>query len=170
MRMIVIKQDTDLEALKGNLLKARTATGQADSALAALQKLNPHADLTKLSPGQVLLVPDLSAFKVTASDPVLGGALDQFRQVISDSLDRTAASLKTAQAADDAVRADVTAAFNTAGVQRLMGSDAALKQQVADVTKTFQQDQDQAKQAASDFAAASTAALAKLTQLSKLMG
>jgi hypothetical protein len=170
MRMVVIKQDTDLEALKGNLLKARTAAGQADSAFAALQKLNPHADFTKLSPGQVLLVPDLPAFKVTASDPVLGGALDQFRQVISDGLDQTATSLKAAHAADDAVRADVTTAFNTPGLKRLIDSDAALKQQVADVTKTFQQDQDQAKQAATDLSSASTAALAKLTQLSKLMG
>jgi hypothetical protein len=170
MRMIVIKQDTDLEALKANLLKARTAAGQADSAFAALQTLNPHADLNKLTVGQVLLVPDLPAFKVSVSDPVLGGALDQFRQLISDGLDKTAASLKATHAAADAVRADVRAAFNTAGLKRLTDSDAAFKRQVADVTKTFQQDQDEATQAAATFASTSSAALAKLAQLSKLMG
>jgi hypothetical protein len=170
MRMIVIKQDTDLEALKGNLLKARVAGAQADSALAALQALNPHADLNKLSAGQLLLVPDVPAFKVSVSNSVAGGALDQFRQLVSDGLDKTAASLNAAHAADDAGRADVTAAFNTAGLKRLIDSDATLKQQIAVVTRTFQQDQDQAKQAGADLAAASTAALAKLAQLTKLMG
>jgi len=170
MRMMIIKQDTDLAALKNNLLKARTADAQANSAFAALQALNPHADLNKLTVGQVLLVPDLPALKVSVSDSVVGGALDQFRQLVSGNLDRAAASLKAVHAADETRRTDITATLNSASIKRLTDRDAAFKQQVADVTKTLSQDQAQAKQAETDFTAARTAALAKLAQLSKLMG
>ena len=168
MRMMVIKQDTDLDVLKGDLLKARSSGTQVDSAMAALAALNPHLDLDKLSAGQVVLVPDLPPFKVSVSDPVTATPVDQFRQLVSDSLERAGKSLRAAHAAASSGRADVTTALNTAALKRLVESDAALKQQVADVTKAFRQDQADAQQAETDFGAAAKAALEKLTQLSKL--
>ena len=67
MRILVIKQDTDLQALSGRLLSAKLSGDQADSALEALQHLNPHADLKKLRIGTVLLVPEAPGFKASAT-------------------------------------------------------------------------------------------------------
>lgn len=170
MRMIVIKKDTDLKSLRGQLLKAKTGSGQADSAVNMLQAANPHVDLTKLRAGTVLLVPDSPSFNAAASDPVPADTFDEFQQLIRDGLGSAADKVKSGSATRASERNEVSAAVSTDVVKRLLASDAELKQQVADATRTFKEEQQQDAQATKDVAAAGKAALAKLDELAKLLG
>jgi hypothetical protein len=170
MRMLVIKQDADLESLSSHLLSVRLGSSQAKSALESLRALNPHADFTKLSAGTVLLVPDEPTFKASASDSVPGKALADFEQLVHDGLNSATERLKAGKAARAAERADVTAVFKTAAVKRLLESDAELKQQVADATKGFKEDQQAAEQAEHALTVASKAASAALAAVRKVLG
>ena len=87
MRMIVIKQETDLQGLSARLLSGRLASGKAHSALESLQALNPHVDLKKVAAGTVLLVPDSPSFKASASDSVPGNALSDFQELAQTGLE-----------------------------------------------------------------------------------
>ena len=109
LRILVIRdkdKDTDL---RDRLLSAALTSEQADSALEALQALNPHTDIRKPSAGTVLLVPDTPAFKASASVPVLGETFDSFQQLVKSALSNAAENLKAANAARAAERDEVMA-------------------------------------------------------------
>jgi hypothetical protein len=169
MRVVKIEEKADSQSLSALLLKANLSTIQSEKALAALQALNPHVDITKVPAGTVLLVPDTPSFKVSASDPALGNALGEFQQVVLTALDETAANLKASTAARAAERADIMAVLKGAPLKRIIESDSALKQQVADATKALQEEE-QADQAEETLARASKAALAKIAELRKRVG
>jgi hypothetical protein len=169
MRMLVIKQNTDVQALSDQLLKAKISSAQSESALTQLQALNPHVDLTKLSAGTVLLVPDLPSIKITPTDPVHGQAFADFQKLVGNSLDEAVTSLRVDSRDRAAERSDVTAALKVTAVTRAIGSDATLKAQAAAVSKTFAQDQQLDKDTVSAAASASKDALATLAKLSKLL-
>jgi hypothetical protein len=152
------------------LLSARLSSGQADSALAALQALNPHADFKKLRAGTVLLVPDAPSFKASASDSVAGETFDGFQQLVRSALGSATENLKAGNLERAGERDEVIEVTKRAAVKRIIDADAELKQQVTDATKAFKEDQQQAEQAEQDLAAASKAALAKLAELKKLLG
>jgi hypothetical protein len=167
--MLVIKQNTDVQALSDQLLKAKISSAQSESALTQLQALNPHVDLTKLSAGTVLLVPDLPSIKITPTDPVHGQAFADFQKLVGNSLDEAVTSLRVESRDRAAERSDVTAALKVTAVTRAIGSDATLKAQAAAVSKTFAQDQQLDKDTVSAAASASKDALATLAELSKLL-
>jgi hypothetical protein len=169
MRVVKIEEKADPKSLSALLLKANLSTIQSEKALAALQALNPHVDITKVPAGTVLLVPDMPSFKVSASDPVLGSALGEFQQVVRTALEQTAANLKAGTAARAAERADIMAVLKGAPLKRIIESDSVLKQQVADATKALQAEE-QADQAEETLARASKAALAKIAELRKRVG
>lgn len=169
MRMIVIKEDTDLEALSGTLLRARLGASKTDAALELLKALNPHV-VGRLRPGSVVLVPDEPSFKPSVTDPVANETFEDFRKLVHDDLLAAAKKLKTGNAARAAERAEVTATVKGAAGKRLIESDAELKQQVADATKAIKEEQQHDEQAAQSLEAASKAALAKLAELGKLLG
>src|SRR5262245_5805901 len=170
MRMIVIQEHADREALVGRLLRARLSNSQIESALASLQALNPHVEISNLRAGTVLLVPDKPAFKTSASEPVAGEAFEEFQQFVRDALGKAAEDLKAGNAARAAERDEVNAVIKLAAFKRLLDGDAELKQQVADARRAFTEEQHQAEEAEQALAAASKAALAKLAELSKLLG
>jgi len=166
MRVITIEEKADSKSLSARLLKANLSTIQSEKALAALQALNPHVDITKVPAGTVLLVPDLPSFKVSASDSVLGDALGEFQQIVRTALEQAAANLKASTAARAAERADVAAVLESAALKRVIKSDSELKQQVADASKALKEEE-QAGQAEETLARASKAALAKIAELRK---
>ena len=170
MRILVIKQDTDLPALSGRLLSARLSGEQADSTLKALQDLNPHADLKKLRAGTVLLVPEAPGFKVSASDAVGDETFAGFQRLVKAALSGAAENLKAGDAERSGERDEFAAVIKRAAVKRIIDSDAELKQQVADAAKAHKEEEQQAEQAEQTLATASDAALAKLTELGKLLG
>src|SRR4029077_4178916 len=115
----------------------RSSSAQSESALTQLQALNPHVDLTKLSAGTVLLVPDLPSIKITPTDPVHGQAFADFQKLVGNSLDEAFTSLRVDSRDRAAERSDVTAALKVTAVTRAIGSDATLKAQATAVSKTF---------------------------------
>ena len=76
MRVVKIEEKADSQSLSALLLKANLSTIQSEKALAALQALNPHVDITKVPAGTVLLVPDTPSFKVSASGALFLGRTD----------------------------------------------------------------------------------------------
>lgn len=170
MRVVTVRQATDLKALTGQLLDRRISGARGETAIAQLQAANPHVDFTKLVAGTVLLVPDSASFKASASSSVPGGALDDFQKLVGDSLGQAAARLKTASAARANESAAVTAAVKTAAVKRLLDADADLAKRVEQETKALDQERKDALQAEKDVAAASKAILAICSDLAKTLG
>jgi hypothetical protein len=161
----------NFEDVKSLLLKAKLSSGQAASAIEALRALNPGVNFDdELTAGTVVFVPDSPSLKVSASDSVSGTSLDDLQQLVRQALDGAAKDLKAGNAARAAERADVTATMKIAAVARILAGDAELKQLAADAIKAFTEDQQQADQAEQALAVTSKAALAKLTELGKLLG
>jgi hypothetical protein len=170
MRMIVIKQETDLQGLSARLLSARLASNKAHSALEALQALNPHVNLKKVAAGTVLLVPDAPGFKAAASDPVPANALADFQQLVQTGLGAAAAKLKTGNADRDARRADVTAVLKLPAVQRIVATDPDVRQQLDEAVKAVKNDQQREAEAVQTLDTATKGALAELAAVAKLLG
>jgi hypothetical protein len=170
MRMLVIKEATDLSALRSRLLNARLSGEQASAALANLQALNPHADLSAVGAGTVLFVPDAPGFKASGSMSVAEDAFGEFQKFVRGALGDAAKRLKDGNAAQAEERDQVAAALRTAAVKRALESDPALKEQIAEASRTFKQEQQRGEQAEEALAEAGKAALAKLTALGKLLG
>lgn len=170
MRILSIEKETDLQALRSELLSTRLAAGKAESALASLQALNPHVDLNKLAAGTVLLVPDTPSFKASASSSVAADVFDGFEQLVRSGLDAAAAKLKAGNEARAAQHADVAAVLKTSTVKRVIESDAELKQQLEAETKTFKEDQQRAAEAEQMLQDATKGARMDLAFLSKLLG
>jgi hypothetical protein len=168
--MLVITQDTDLDTLRTKLLSGRIAGAKAESALQSLQDLNPHADLKKLAPGTVLLVPETASFKSSASRSVGGGVLDEFQQLVRSDFASAAGKLKAANEARAADNAEVSAVLRIAAVKRIIDADPELKQQLDDAVKAFKTDQEEGAKAEQTLEAATKGALAELATLSKLLG
>lgn len=169
MRVVKIEEKADSKSLSALLLKANLSATQTERALAALRVTNPHVDIAKVPAGTILVVPDTPSFKVSASDPVLGDALVEFQRIVRATLDQAGADLKASSAARAAERADIVAVLKGAPLRRIIESDSALKQQVADATKALQEEE-RADQAEETLARASKAALAKIAELRKSLG
>jgi hypothetical protein len=168
--MVVIKQNTNLQALGTRLLSSSLAGGQTDPALAALQALNPHVDLNKVTAGTVLLVPDTPNFDASASDPVSGDVIDDFRAMVSEGLAAAATRLKVANEARSVQRADVTAVLKLAAVKKAIEANADLKAEVEEGLKASKDDAQQATEAEKILESATKGALAELTSLANLLG
>jgi hypothetical protein len=169
MRLIVIKQNTDLQGLGSALLKAGSGAASQQAALQRVQALNPHADLGKLSAGTVLLVPD-SPYVDTGSTRSLGG--DAFDGFAADVAAGLAAVAQRIRAAADAVTADrtaVAAVVKTAAVKRLVDSDAVLAKQLADADARSRLELTQAQDGAKAVDAMQKAAAADLARLGPLL-
>jgi hypothetical protein len=169
MRMLIIKQNTDAQALNDQLLKAKLTGVQSEAAMSRLQALNPHADLTKLRTGTVLLVPDAPSFKTTATDAVHDNAFEDFQKLVKDNLAQAVSSLRAGNRARATERADVSAAFKTSAVMQAIANDPELKKQIQDATEALKQNQQQDKDAEQAVVNAGKAALAKLAELGKLL-
>lgn len=170
MRMLVIKQNTDAQALNEQLLKAKLSGVQSAAAMSRLQALNPQADLTKKLPaGTVLLVPDAPSFKTTATDAVHDTAFEDFQKLVKDNLSQALSGLRAGNRARTSERAEVSAALKTSPVMQAIASDPELKKQVQDATEALEQDQQQDKDAEQALVSAGKAALGKLAELGKLL-
>jgi len=170
MRMLIIKQDTDLQALSGRLLTAKLSARQTDSALQSLQALNPHVDLKNVRAGTVLLVPDVPGFKTSATDVVHGAALGAFQQLVRDAVSGTAERMKAGDAGRAAERTQVSAALKAATLKRIVENDPELQKQISDVGHAFKTDQLEAEQAQQAMASVGKAAQDALTALGKVLG
>jgi len=171
MRLIVIAQASDLQALSARLL-GNPAAGQAlgPATLAELGRLNPHADLQRLEAGAVLLLPDTPELKDADSTPLGGDCFEDFAARTRDGLQAVAERLRSSAEALAAERAGVTAALKTAAVRRLMESDPLLKSQLDEAGSEFADAQKQAQQAAGQLETLQQGVNAELQALRQMLG
>jgi hypothetical protein len=169
-RLVVIRKESDLKALTGQLLSARLNDAQAASAVDSLQVLNPHVDLAQLEPGTVLLVPDGPSFKDSASEPASGDAVGDFQKLVRNGVSAAATRLKDANAARADQRAEVTNVQKTAAIKKLAESDPDLKAQLDEAVKASKAAQQEAAQAEKTVSSILDSSKAELAALSKLIG
>jgi hypothetical protein len=164
MRMMVIQKKTDTTALSSRLLASRTDT------LATLQRLNPHANLARLQPGTVLLVPE--GLAATEADSLPVGA-----EAFEDLSERLLAGLAAAVQLADKAHAErlaegkaVLSALDADPVKRAMASDPALKAQAEQGAAQLQQDPAAAQAAQETFKRLQGQAASELALLARLLG
>jgi hypothetical protein len=170
-RVVVIRNETDLESLTGKLLRSRVSEAQARSAAESLARLNPHiADVTKLAPGMVVLVPDSPTFNESASEPAAGGAVDDLHKLVRGGLVAAATRMKAANSERATERAEVVNAQKTAAVKKAMEADPHLKEQLEEAAKSAKAAQQDAAQAEKTMAGMVEGAESELAALAKLLG
>lgn len=166
MRMFVIKQATDLQALSAKLLT--TGAGK-ESALQNLQRLNPHVDFNRLDAGTVLLVPDQPGVKTSESSSIGGEAFDAFHEQARASVDAAVTRVREGHDHLSAARTDVAAVLKTAALKRLLEADPDIKKALDEAAQVFKQDQQQAKESIAQLQAFQAQVNEELAQLAKLL-
>lgn len=168
MRHIVIKQDSDGEALATRLLARRS---NSSATLDRLKALNPHVDFNRIKAGTVLLLPDTLDVKAGAEDARSIGS-----DALGDLIKRTEEGFKTAaervhRAAETlaADRAAVTSALGAAVVKRHVESDPLLKKQLEDADQASEAEQKAIREAAEHVVAMQEAVSVELAELAKLL-
>lgn len=169
LRTFVVKEDMDLQALSHHLLDARFRGDQADFALDVLKRFNPHADLTKLTAGTLLLVPDTAGFKSSATTSVSTAVFDDFQKCVASALDEAADKLKSGNQTRAADRAGVSAFIKSAVFRRIVASDEQLKEQADEAAGAMAKEEERDKQAAESFDATIKSTIAALTQFAKII-
>jgi hypothetical protein len=153
MRLIVIKQATELQALSANLFKKFSPgdgrsreTNQA--VLEQVKLLNPHVDFSRIDAGTVLLLPDTHALKDTDSQSLLVNAFEDFVAHANEGFNTVALRMRSSADALAADRADVNAVLKIAAVKRQIESDPLLKKQLDEANTEFTDAQKAAQVAA----------------------
>ena len=167
MRMIVIDEATDLQALTARLFGAN---GQADGAIDKLTQLNPHVDFRKIAAGTVLLVPEEVGLQAGQTVSVTGDAFAVLRDQILASLDAANSRVRDGYDTRLAEQKDVASVLNSAAIKRAIETDSELKPQVDAAQQIFKDDQQQAKLANDTLKAFQKQAGAELDRLAKMLG
>lgn len=167
MRMIVIKQGTDAQAL-GSLLLGNAAGKQA--LLQRVEQLNPHvADFERIEAGTVLLIPDVPGLKAGESASVGGQAFDALRAQVGASVEAMGTQVRKGYATMATERADVTAVLRNPALRRVLDSDPDLKPQLEAAAQVFKKDQQNAKDSETMLKTLQQGALAELDVLARLL-
>ena len=167
MRMIVIEQATDLQALTTRLLGAKAGAG---ASLDSLKALNPHVDFNKLGAGTVLLVPDLPGLRDGQTGSIAGQAFDTFGQQVLADFDAAATRVQAGHAARLTDQKELVAMFKGAALKRAFEADPELKAQADAAAQIFKQDPIDAKAADETLKALKEGLGTELAALSKLLG
>jgi hypothetical protein len=170
LRTIIIKKNTDIQAIRSQLLDARFTGPQGDAAVDQLKALNPHVDLDKVDSDTVLFVPDAPAFKASATTSTPSGPVDDFRSFVADAVSATLQRQKAARAVHAADRASVASALKSDVLKRAAAADPAVATKVDAASKTLAQDDKDDKLAEETLASMGKAALAVLADVKKLLG
>ena len=166
MRMLKVTRTTGV----GELLDARFKGAQAEVAMAALKAANPHVDLDEVTPGTHLFVPDLPAFRTSATETPAGEPLEALRALVSDGLEGALGDLRLGVRIRSAERAEVAAVLKSAAIRRQIDADPTLAAQAEDARKAFAEEEAADKTAEEDLQAIGKAALAALAEVGKLVG
>ncbi|MHB9840958.1 hypothetical protein Q8F57_039760 [Paraburkholderia terrae] len=167
MRVIVIKQASDLQTLATRLIGKR-ADG---SALERVKALNPHVDFERIEPGTVLLLPDMPGIKAGDKDTrfIAGDAFDSF---VKDSASGLEAAAKRVAAAADSLateRAAVSGVTRLAAMKRLIDGDPVLQRQLSDAGAAWNREQKEVKDAAAQIGTMQKVVSEELAALRRLL-
>ncbi|MEP7102058.1 MAG: hypothetical protein ABI781_16235 [Burkholderiales bacterium] len=166
MRMIVIDKGTDLSELTTRLLGS---AGASDSAVQNLQRLNPHLDLNRLTPGAVVLVPDQPGLREGESASVGGESFASFAQAAGAALELAAKRVRSGHDARLAEQKDVQAPLKSPVLKRVLESDPDLKKQLDTLAQGFKDDQQAAKDSDTAMKTLLGASAAEFATLAKLL-
>ena len=144
MRMIIVKQPTDLQALSERLLGKGSVSKVV---LQSLERLNPHVDFGKIEAGTVLLVPDVPGLRKGESAPVSAEAFEEFQQQIMEGLDAAVARVNRGYETLGSQRKELSAILKPVAVKRILEGDADLMRQLDEATEVSKSDQQRAKEA-----------------------
>jgi len=139
MRIIVVGQEKDLEAVASRVLTAKVSKIAREQAIEAIRTANPGMDLSAIAPGTVLVIPTLPGARA-ASEDVLGGSLDALTGQLKSSLDGLAQAVDSVAAADRAERAQTLAMLGSADLKRASANDEQLKSDLAALAKSLDED------------------------------
>src|SRR5690349_16934472 len=128
MRLIVIKQASDLQALSNKLLIKKPG---GTATLDRLKALNPHVDFNRIEAGTVLLLPDTPDVKADDKDTrsVAGDAFEDFVKETAEGFKSVAERVSRASESLATDRAAANAVLKIAAVRRQIESDPLLKKQ-----------------------------------------
>lgn len=168
MRMIVVRQPGDLQALAARLLKPGLSREAAS--LDALRKLNPHVDFAKLDAGTVLLVPDHPDFDGGDASSIGGEAFESLAKDALAGLEAAAARMREGFERQDGQRKDVAGVLRSAAFKRLAEADESLRRQAGEVESRFKAESKRASDTAATLAAMQKALKAELDALARRVG
>lgn len=174
MRLLLIEQASDLQALSVRLLPPSTgrrggSRELAQATLEQIQRLNPHADFQRLEAGTVLLLPDTPELKDANSQPLAGNSFKDLTAQTQEGLKAVAQRMNSSLELLAADRAAVTSALKTAALKRLVESDPLLKRQLEEAASEFSEAQKQAQEAARQLETLQQGLDAELKALGKLL-
>ena len=167
MRMIVIDQASDLQALTTRLFGAN---GDPGGAVDKLTRLNPHVNFKKIVAGTVLLIPEDAGLQAGQTASVTGDAFAALREQMLASLDAASSRVRDGYDARLAEQKDVASVLSSAAMKRAIEIDTALKPQVDAAAQVFKDDQQQAKLANDTLKAFQQQAGAELDRIAKMLG
>jgi hypothetical protein len=178
MRVIVIKQATDLATLRTMLFKnangARTAAGAegsaADASMERVQALNPHVDFQRITAKTVLLLPDEPAMAASDSHTIADDAFADFSAHIAAGFKTAAERARASAEAVAAERAAVTEALKDPIIARLLQADPLLREQLARAAEASAAEQKAAQAAIKQVEAMRKTATEELRALRELLG
>lgn len=140
MRIIVIKEASDLQSLTTRLFNEVSQSNGKTEAVAMFERiksLNPHVDFKRLEAGTVLLLPDSPELKDSESRSLAGDAFADFSKHATEGFDTIAERVRAAAKALATERTNVIAALKTPAVERQIESDSLLKRQLIDAREEF---------------------------------
>lgn len=174
MRLIVIKQASDLQTLSSELFNSGSkSTSKAvvgNATLERIKSLNPHVDFQRIEAGTVLLLPDTPELKDSKTQSVAGDAFADFSTHTIEGLKTVAERIRTGADALELERTAVAAVLKTAAVKRQIESDPLLKKQLDDASADFTAEQNRAQEAMKQVKAMQDAAVEELKALERLLG
>lgn len=94
MRIFIVKDQKSVAALKGSLIRSEATAASVRLAKEELKAANPQADLNKLRPGAVLVVPEGEAFNPGESERVTGDVPDEIHEQLRLQLGALGTRLK----------------------------------------------------------------------------
>ena len=167
MRMIVIKQGTDMQALALRVLGSGAAR---EGAVQGLQRLNPHIDFNRIEPGSVVLVPDQPGAREGESASVSGEAFAAFSEQAKAAVDGAVARVRSGHEARLAEQKDVATVLKAPTLKRLLEADPDLKKELDAALQGFKDDQQAAKESERSMKILQDQVTAELAALGKLLG
>ena len=164
MRIVVLKTEAELQPLRK--LAAQPVLA------AKIARANPHVDLAKLRPGDVLVVPEELGEEIAASGPplgeggpVLGNSLASFAEFATAALTGAARGLEAGVKRQAADADAVAVALRSKGVKEALGGDAELARQVESAARRGREDLKEAQSGLKAFDGQRERALAALEEL-----
>jgi hypothetical protein len=165
MRIHISKGEQTLQKLSEAVSRRPAAAGATLERIAAL---NPHlANLDKLAPGTVVLLPDSPELKAGAGTAL---GTDNLIDLVSDVTKGVKAAGTRASSKFESIAADhaaVAKALKTEAVKKIVDGDPLLKQKLAAAEATFKAEQKREKEARAAFEDIQSFAVEAFEKLSK---